>query len=129
VSIALYASDVGRAGEENKYELPPPVDTPLYFGKLVLTASHGDAPADLKPALWTAVREKLFGGFEDIGDASEESEEELVPEELQTKHGYMRDGFVVDDSGGEGEDEDEDDSELSTEEYVSETDDAGTDGE
>jgi hypothetical protein len=130
VSISLYARDAGRAGNENKYELPPPLDTPLYYGKMVVTGTHDDAPLDMSIALWTAVREKLFGGFEDLGSSSDASSEEDIPAELATKEGYMRDGFVVDDesdNSDEGEDSASSDTEsdggsvLSEDEFVSES--------
>ena len=35
-NVSLYAKDNGRAGSENKYELPPPIDKELYFGSLVI---------------------------------------------------------------------------------------------
>jgi len=33
--ISLYARDEGRANTENKYDLPPPLDTVLYFGTMI----------------------------------------------------------------------------------------------
>ena len=30
-NVSLYAKDNGRAGSENKYELPPPIDKELYL--------------------------------------------------------------------------------------------------
>ena len=36
-------------------------------------------------------------GFEDLGESDSFSEEEVIPKELQTKDGYLKDGFVVDD--------------------------------
>ena len=55
---------------------------------------------------WLQLYEKLFGGFEDLGDEDSYSEdEEDIPDELKTKHGYLKDGFVV---SSEGDEEDED---------------------
>ena len=65
--------------------------------------------------VWKRVYEHLFGGFEDLGDESEEeSEDELdsVPPEKKTKNGYLKDGFVVD---PEDEDSDEESYEESLE--------------
>ena len=44
----------------------------------------------------------MFGGFIDLGkseeqDDLEEDELENVPEEMKTKEGYLKDGFIVDD--------------------------------
>jgi hypothetical protein len=69
---------------------------------------------DLTLDSWNKVYEHLFGGFEDIGDDSEENVELDTDEELeelsktgvkvkQTKQGYVKDGFIVDD-----DEEDED---------------------
>ncbi len=127
VSISVYARDTGRAGNENKYELPPPVAEPLYYSKMVVTGEHDSEPLEMSISLWKAVREKLFGGFEDLGASSDASEDEEIPAELATKDGYMLDGFVVDDQD-ETDDEDADssacESVLSEDEFVSEIDEA-----
>ena len=34
--ITVFAKDNGRAGSENKYDLPPPIDSNLYYGTLML---------------------------------------------------------------------------------------------
>ena len=31
--VSVYAKNKGRANSENKYDLPPPIDNDLYFGK------------------------------------------------------------------------------------------------
>ena len=31
----IYSKNKGKAGSENKYELPPPIDSELYFGKMI----------------------------------------------------------------------------------------------
>ena len=40
-NISLFAKTTGNAGQENKYELPPPVDDILYFGKSILINEDG----------------------------------------------------------------------------------------
>lgn len=112
-TISMYAKNKGRAGSENKYELPPPVDKELYFGSLVLVLHDEnevteDSVKDLTCEDWKKIREKLFGGFIDLDNEEEESSEEEIPEEYRTKQGYSKkDGFVVDDDD-EDEEEDED---------------------
>ena len=59
--ISLYGKDSGRAGMENKYELPPPVDNILFFGKIALVNDMDDLTIDL----WNKIYEQLFGGFFD----------------------------------------------------------------
>ena len=127
--VSLYAKDTGRAGQENKYELPPPVDTQLYFGKIGIVAAtdeEGENIVDLPLDVWQTVCEKLFGGFEDLGSedsSDEENEEDEIAPELLTKHGYLKDGFVVDSASDvDALDEtasDDDNSELSAEDYES----------
>ena len=127
--IELWAKDNGKSNNENKYDFPPPVDKELYFGTCMLIRRDEDGNIiNLDAPLWTKIYEKLFGGFEDIGDEDEEySEDELenVDKKLKTKHGYLKDGFVIDsaavsdeDNGGgneggneDDEDNDEDDNE------------------
>ena len=120
--VELWSRDSGKSGTENKYELPPPIDTPLYFGNMAAVGVNNKGELiDLTIPIWKRVYEHLFGGFEDLGDESEEeSEDELdsVPPEKKTKNGYLKDGFVVD---PEDEDSDEESYEESEEESASES--------
>ena len=100
--ISVYSKNTGRANTENKYELPPPVDSDLYFGKLVVIRHSEQNPTaenclDLTFEEWKIIYEKLMGGFEDLDNDEEESEEEYVNPEDLTKQGYKKDGFVVED--------------------------------
>ena len=112
VWISVFSRDFGKANTENKYDLPPPIDTTLYFGNLALVAHseeecNDDNLVDLTEKNWKVIYEKLFGGFEDLNatadqDELESDELDSVPSEYKTKNGYLKDGFVVD----SGEDED-----------------------
>jgi hypothetical protein len=115
-SIKLYAKKTGRAGQENKYDFPPPVDETLFFGPCILVGSDlktGEV-VDLEEEDWEEIYEFLFGGFEDLGSEDSEDEEDVdTDEELeaiqkttgtvvkQTKQGYAKDGFIVDDDDEE----------------------------
>ena len=108
--VSVYAKDKGRANSENKYDLPPPIDSKLYFGSLIVIMHKNETPVnnevcDLTKEIWLKVYEKLFGGFEDLGTEDTESEEEDIPDHMKTKEGYLKDGFVVSD---DVEDEDSD---------------------
>jgi hypothetical protein len=99
--IALYAKKSGRAGSENKYEFPPPVDSILYFGSCALVAKAMDEYVTLTKDLWKTVYETMFG-FENLKDTEEEDEDEYdelenVDSSLKTKDGYLKDNFVVSD--------------------------------
>jgi len=134
--VELWARDFGKAGTENKYDFPPPCDSSLYFGTcaLVKTSKDDDTIKDMVSDTWLKIYEKLFGGFEDLGNEdSEESDDELdsVSSEYKTKNGYLKDGFVVDstsdksgddaDNGSDGEScecsSSDEGSELEEEEY------------
>ncbi len=100
--VSLYGKDNGHANSENKYDLPIPLDNVLFFGKLMLvrhkTSNYQkNEITDLSLSDWRKCYEKLFGGFESLGEESESSEEEIDPNML-TKEGYSKeDGFIVDD--------------------------------
>ena len=97
-SVELWARTDGRAGQENKYEFPPPVDELLFFGDCLLVSR-----APFTAVLWKKIHAHLFGGFDDLtqsadNDDAESDELENVPEKKKTRHGYLKDGFIVDDS-------------------------------
>jgi hypothetical protein len=111
--VQVFAKTDGRANSENKYDFPPPIDTKLFFGccAIISFTKNNDGSknyVDLTLPLWNKIYEKLFGGFEDlVATAAEDEEEEdelaNVPKEKKTKHGYLKDGFVVDSSETEEE--------------------------
>ena len=123
--VSLYAKDKGRANSENKYDLPPPIDKELYYGTMLLVKHcykdlTNETADDFEINEWNKLYEKLFGGFEDLGEEDSYSEEEEIPEHLKTKQGYSKeDGFVVSDDDEEDEDyipeeESEDEAHTST---------------
>ena len=125
--LSVFAKNKGRANTENKYELPPPIDNDLFFGSIIIV-KHKEKDEyklndliDLSVEEWEKYYEKLYGGFEDLGEDDSYSSEEEVDPDMLTKEGYSKeDGFVVesdeeiiDDEG----DEDEED-EVEEEEYI-----------
>ena len=102
-SVTVYARNTGRAGMENKYEMPPPIDNDLYFGKIVIVLKKGkNQLEDLSVAEWDEIYKKLYGGFEDLSKlamADDEESDELdeYPDEMKTTDGYLKDDFVVSD--------------------------------
>jgi hypothetical protein len=105
-NIQLYAKKTGRAGQENKYEFPPPVDNSLFFGNCLLV----NVENDLKINDWALIYEHLYGGFEDIGSEDSEEESEDMGDVVLTKQGYKKDGFIVDDDDDESDDFEDDES-------------------
>ena len=102
--IDVWCKTDGRAGQENKYELPPPIDEIIFFGNIALVARIDTQSAcDLSIELWNKIYEKLFGGFEDLAATAKDDENEIdelafVPASKKTANGYLKDGFIVDDS-------------------------------
>ena len=119
--IQVFAKTEGRPNSENKYDFPPPIDTKLFFGNCAILAKirNDDGTisfTNLSLEMWERMYEKLFGGFEDLTstaaeDENEEDELENVPQNKKTKHGYLKDGFVVDSSDGDEEEEDNEEDE------------------
>lgn len=103
VMYSVYAKTSGASRFINKYELPPPIDTPLYYGKIGVVATDIDSEdiISLDAGEWEKIYEKLFGGFEDLDNTDGESEEDetlnMDPSQLTKTGGYVKDGFVVDD--------------------------------
>jgi hypothetical protein len=107
VTVELWAKDEGKAGMENKYELPPPIDETLFFGTyaVIRTDENGDI-INLTSDMWNKVYDTLFGGFDDVEeDDEEESDDELetISKSRKTKSGYLKDDFVADDDDDEAD--------------------------
>ena len=131
--VSVFAKDKGRANSENKYDLPPPIDSTLYYGTILIvkTFTNGSFGKDnldnLTLEQWEKCYEKLFGGFESLGEDDSEEIDELdeISDSEKTKEGYHKDGFVVDDDDEEDEDyipDDVDDDDESEAEDTEETD-------
>ena len=111
-SVSVYGKTNGRAGQENKYEFPPPIDNTLFFGACVLVNKQNGVPTSITKDEWKLVYDHLYGGFEDIGDEdSEESDDDVSDSAPRTKEGYVKDDFIVDDDDEEDEDYDDEDDE------------------
>jgi len=98
--ISVYGKTNGKAGQENKYEFPPPIDSVLFFGGCVLTnMSKSGSILDLRVSEWHSIYDKLMDGFEDLHDNEDDDEQEEDINDIGplTKDGYVCDDFVVDD--------------------------------
>ena len=76
IDFVLYGCKNGSAGEENKFELPPPVDCELYFNDLYFIKYENNNIVDLDKNTFNEFYENCFGGFEDIENTDDEEEEE-----------------------------------------------------
>jgi hypothetical protein len=103
IYVDVWAKSDGRAGCENKYEMPPPIDEIIFYGNIALVARIDKETAiNLTIELWSKIYEHLFGGFEDLAATALEDENEVdeldaVPAHKKTSNGYLKDGFIVDD--------------------------------
>ena len=88
----LWGKQKGKAGNENKCELPPPIENLLFFGLLCVRKKEGE----LTMEEWSSWYEKKMGSIniEDSEEASVDSEQ--YSESEYTKEGYLKDGFVID---------------------------------
>ena len=103
IYVDVWAKTDGRAGYENKYEMPPPIDEIIFYGNMALVSRIDKETAiNLTTELWNKIYEHLFGGFEDLAATAAEDENEIdeldaVPAHKKTSNGYLKDGFIVDD--------------------------------
>jgi transcription elongation factor S-II len=113
-TLTLLGFTKGKAGSENKHELPPPLDSSLYFGDIILIASvspnNYTKPTPFKAEEYEAFYTKSFGGFDDID--SEEDEEEELEAEVEVE--------VEPEAEAEAEAEEEEEEEEAEEETVEE---------
>jgi hypothetical protein len=89
-TLFLFGYTKGKAGTENKHELPPPHDSTIVFGDIVLLASKDENsfsnPILFKVEDYEIFYSKVFGGFDDEDEDEddeddEDDEEEIVEEE------------------------------------------------
>jgi len=119
--VTLFANRNGKAGSENKYEIPPPKDNDLFFGNIVLVQHPEEdlkkGTIDLTLDLWEKCYNCLYGGFDELVSEEDFSEDD-IPEDMKTSGGYMKNSFVVDDDEpieyGEEEEEEEECSDRTT---------------
>ena len=133
--VELWAREQGAAGQEKKYEFPPPVDTSLFFGACALVAKDMTPQHTLIPLTlerWDKMYNFLFGGFDTLAtcehdDEFEEDDLDSLPVHRKTKDGYLKDGFVVDNDSEEDDEEETDDEDEDDEDGEDEDDDEDDD--
>ena len=80
-TLFLFGFTKGKAGTENKHELPPPHDITVAFGDILLIASKDEnsfaEPILFKIEDYEQFYSKVFGGFDDEEEEDEEAAEEV----------------------------------------------------
>jgi len=87
--LFLFGYTTGKAGTENKHELPPPHDTTLCFGDILLLCTKDSkswtTPIPFKMSDYEAFYTRAFGGFENTNSDDEEEEEVEVDVEAEVE--------------------------------------------
>lgn len=104
-TIHLYAYKTGKAGTENKHELPPPHDSVLLFGEAIVFATVGTKFASFSDTEYKKWYAAAFGGFEDLGDEDTDSEGEDGEDEEEVEEAAEEEEVVEDESESESETE------------------------
>lgn len=119
LQLTVWGWKEGKAGTENKHELPPPIDKELLFGDAVVSAVDADgAPQDFTVSDWETFYEAAFEGFEDTEstDDEEEEESEAESEEADAEAEVEEEATEADEEEEESAAEEEDDDEVEEEE-------------
>lgn len=121
--LSVWGWRTGKAGTENKHELPPMgdgADEGLLFGDAVVVSSAGDYTVEQ----WETFYEEAFGGFESLDSEGEGEGEEAEAEEAEeVEEDYEEDEEeAVDEEKEEDEEEDGDADEEDEEEEEEEED-------
>jgi len=102
----LYGYKTGKAGTENKHELPPPHDNVLLFGEAVLVGMEGGAVVNFTSEMFKTFYNTIMGGFDDIDSDEEEEDVDLEDvEDVDDEKDDEKDD--EDDEGDEGDEGDE----------------------
>ena len=93
--LHLFAYKTGKAGTENKHELPPPHDTAPLFGEAVILATKANVLVSFSTTEYPKFYNDANGGFEELdseesGDEEEEEEEE--EDEVEEEAGAEEEG-------------------------------------
>ncbi len=123
--LTLFGFGSGKAGSENKHELPPPLDSQLFFYDILVIACKNTEdyrqPIPLTTATYETFYTAAFGGFEDLDE--EDDEEDEVGEEVEGDADVDLNDEEEEEGGEEGVDEEEEE-----EEEVLEDEEGGEDG-
>ena len=80
-ALELWGYKEGRAGTENKHELPPPVDSTLIFGDAIMIAlNEAEEATNFTTAQYTKFYTQIFKGFESL-DEEDDDEDEIDDDE------------------------------------------------
>jgi len=111
--ISIWGWKEGKAGTENKHELPPPYDTELLFGDAIATIEEGDLSVEDWDSFYNEVLafedldDEIDGDVEGEGEGENEGGEDGENEEGEDVEGDDVEGDDVEGDGEDNEDLDE----------------------
>jgi hypothetical protein len=104
--LCVHGRKTGKFNKVNRYEFPPPIESILLYGDVYILgykkgSNNKFGQVNLSVETWNSFYNAMFC-FENLlssetTDEDEFDELKLVPAHKKTKHGYLKDGFVVDD--------------------------------
>lgn len=113
-ALHIFGYQKGKAGTENKHELPPPHDAVLLFGDILIIVT-ADPNSYSRPVPFTVEDYETFytyafGGFEDLDEEDDEDDDEEEEEEEEETEDVVDDADgVIEEPTVEGEGEGEGD--------------------
>ena len=117
-TLFLFGYMTGKAGTENKHELPPPHDTVLCFGDIIIIATKDtkswQTPVAFKMNDYEAFYTRAFGGFEDL-DSEDEDEAEAEAEEVAEEVAEVEEAEEEEEEEEADEEEEEEEAEVAEE--------------
>jgi hypothetical protein len=132
-TIIIYGWENGEAGDENKHELPPPIDSSLYFGDLIIFRLDDNGKlSSFSKESYDIFIEHHMEGFSDLGEFDSDIPNEMDDmsdednEHQPDDQDYLPSASETDSDEDDEEDEDssvsgnecEDNGELQEEELI-----------
>jgi hypothetical protein len=124
-TLTVWGWEGGKAGSENKHELPPPHDEILLFGDVIVTSNQGDFTVEM----WAQFYDAAFGGFEDIDGSDDDADDTKKGKSGGKKGAHGGAGSEESDEEGDSEEEDEEDAGEEDEDFEETEADEGDDTE
>ena len=110
LTLYLFGFTKGKAGTENKHELPPPHDNTLVFGDIILIASKSETSfahtIHFKVDDYEQFYSKAFGGFDELDENDDDDDfEEEEEVEVDVNDEIIEEEFNEFNEGYESEEE------------------------
>jgi len=111
--LQLFGYKEGKAGQENKHELPPPYDKVIIFGDIILVAVNGGEVLPFTAEEYHEFYNRAFGGFDDLGSSDEEEDDASTEGEQEEE--AVEDDFESDSEGEDSDSASEEEAEVEAE--------------